>query len=76
MAATVSVSLELCHAACCASRAGAGVVSWGRGDLLAFGSCRSIALYAPEVRGPGPLVVTSAPHAVLLRSNSPPPSAT
>ncbi|XP_019395716.1 PREDICTED: elongator complex protein 2 [Crocodylus porosus] len=44
------VQLELCHAACCASRAGAGVVSWGRGELLAFGSCRSISLYAPERR--------------------------
>ncbi|XP_053099846.1 elongator complex protein 2 isoform X2 [Hemicordylus capensis] len=46
MAATV----EVCHVACCANRAGPGVVSWGRGGLLAFGSCRSVILYNPQKR--------------------------
>ncbi|KAJ7420664.1 hypothetical protein WISP_47025 [Willisornis vidua] len=46
MAAPVS----LCHVACCANRAGGGVVSWGRGGLLAFGSCHDVVLYDPAAR--------------------------
>ncbi|NWR71591.1 ELP2 protein, partial [Centropus unirufus] len=46
MAAAVSV----CHVACCANRAGGGAVSWGRGGLLAFGSCRDVVLYEPAAR--------------------------
>ncbi|XP_057878607.1 elongator complex protein 2 isoform X1 [Melospiza georgiana] len=46
MAAPVSV----CHIACCANRAGGGVVAWGRGGLLAFGSCHDVILYDPAVR--------------------------
>ncbi|KAJ7395086.1 elongator complex protein 2 [Pitangus sulphuratus] len=43
MAAPVS----LCHVACCANRAGGGAVSWGRGGLIAFGSCHDVVLYDP-----------------------------
>ncbi|XP_062356367.1 elongator complex protein 2 isoform X6 [Cinclus cinclus] len=46
MAAPVSLS----HIACCANRAGGGVVAWGRGGLLAFGSCHDVVLYDPAVR--------------------------
>ncbi|XP_059712074.1 elongator complex protein 2 isoform X1 [Haemorhous mexicanus] len=46
MAAPVS----LCHIACCANRAGGGAVAWGRGGLLAFGSCHDVILYDPAVR--------------------------
>ncbi|NWR14117.1 ELP2 protein, partial [Emberiza fucata] len=46
MAAPVS----LCHIACCANRVGGGAVAWGRGGLLAFGSCHDVILYDPAVR--------------------------
>ncbi|RMC15730.1 hypothetical protein DUI87_07933 [Hirundo rustica rustica] len=45
MAAPVS----LCHIACCANRAGGGAVAWGRGGLLAFGSCHDVILYDPAL---------------------------
>ncbi|OXB57010.1 hypothetical protein ASZ78_015596 [Callipepla squamata] len=45
MAAPVSV----CHVACCANRVGGGAVSWGRGGLVAFGSCRDVMLYQPAL---------------------------
>uniref|UniRef100_A0A452IJK8 Uncharacterized protein n=1 Tax=Gopherus agassizii TaxID=38772 RepID=A0A452IJK8_9SAUR len=47
----MAAPLRVSHVACCANRAGGGAVSWGRGGLLAFGTCRSVALYEPEVRG-------------------------
>lgn len=40
--------IETCHVACCANRT-PNVVSWGRGDTLAFGTCHSVALYDPLV---------------------------
>ncbi|XP_026556812.1 elongator complex protein 2 [Pseudonaja textilis] len=46
----MAASLEVCHVACSANRAGPGVISWGRGTLLAFGSCRSVILYDPQKR--------------------------
>uniref|UniRef100_A0A8C6VEX4 Elongator complex protein 2 n=1 Tax=Naja naja TaxID=35670 RepID=A0A8C6VEX4_NAJNA len=46
----MATSLEACHVACSANRAGPGVISWGRGTLLAFGSCRSVILYDPQKR--------------------------
>uniref|UniRef100_A0A8D0EVR8 Uncharacterized protein n=1 Tax=Strix occidentalis caurina TaxID=311401 RepID=A0A8D0EVR8_STROC len=46
----MAAPVEVCHVACCANRAGGGVVSWGRGGLLAFGSCRDVVLYQPTVR--------------------------
>ncbi|XP_068792398.1 elongator complex protein 2 isoform X2 [Struthio camelus] len=46
MAAPVEVS----HVACCANRAGGGVVSWGQSGVLAFGSCRDVILYEPTAR--------------------------
>uniref|UniRef100_A0A670Y8I3 Uncharacterized protein n=1 Tax=Pseudonaja textilis TaxID=8673 RepID=A0A670Y8I3_PSETE len=45
----MAASLEVCHVACSANRAGPGVISWGRGTLLAFGSCRSVILYDPTL---------------------------
>uniref|UniRef100_A0A8C4VKS4 Elongator complex protein 2 n=2 Tax=Gopherus evgoodei TaxID=1825980 RepID=A0A8C4VKS4_9SAUR len=46
----MAAPLRVFHVACCANRAGGGAVSWGRGGLLAFGTCRSVALYEPEKR--------------------------
>ncbi|XP_073188570.1 elongator complex protein 2 isoform X3 [Lepidochelys kempii] len=46
----MAAPLGIGHVACCANRAGGGAVSWGRGGLLAFGTCRSVALYDPEKR--------------------------
>ncbi|NXI48443.1 ELP2 protein, partial [Galbula dea] len=46
----MAAPVEVCHVACCANRAGGGVVSWARGGLLAFGSCREIVLYEPAVK--------------------------
>ncbi|XP_053253160.1 elongator complex protein 2 isoform X1 [Podarcis raffonei] len=46
----MAAPFEVCHVACCANRAGPGVVSWGRGGLVAFGSCRSVVLYDPQRR--------------------------
>ncbi|KAL7984603.1 hypothetical protein Chor_003173 [Crotalus horridus] len=46
----MAASLEVCHVACSANRAGPGVISWGRGILLAFGSCCSVILYDPQKR--------------------------
>uniref|UniRef100_A0A8C6PDX4 Elongator complex protein 2 n=1 Tax=Nothobranchius furzeri TaxID=105023 RepID=A0A8C6PDX4_NOTFU len=40
--------IETCHVACSANRA-PNVVSWGRGGLIAFGSCNSVCLYDPQV---------------------------
>uniref|UniRef100_A0A8C8AGI6 Uncharacterized protein n=1 Tax=Otus sunia TaxID=257818 RepID=A0A8C8AGI6_9STRI len=45
----MAAPVEVCHVACCANRAGGGAVSWGRGGLLAFGSCRDVVLYQPAV---------------------------
>ncbi|XP_036372087.1 elongator complex protein 2 [Megalops cyprinoides] len=39
--------IETCHVACCANRT-PNVLSWGRGRLIAFGTCNSIALYDPK----------------------------
>ncbi|KAM6900016.1 elongator complex protein 2 [Xenentodon cancila] len=44
MAASV---LESCHVSCCANRS-PNVVSWGRGGLVALGTCNSVALYDPQ----------------------------
>ncbi|KAM9738304.1 elongator complex protein 2 [Menidia menidia] len=41
--------IETCHVACCANRT-PNVVSWGRGGLIAFGTCHSVALYNPQER--------------------------
>lgn len=45
----MAAPVEVCHVACCANRAGGGAVSWGRGGVLAFGSCRDVVLYEPAV---------------------------
>nr|XP_056718913.1 elongator complex protein 2 [Euleptes europaea] len=50
MAAAAAVVLELGHVAGGANRAGPGGVAWGRGGLVAFGSCRSVLLYDPQKR--------------------------
>ncbi|XP_068558639.1 elongator complex protein 2 isoform X2 [Cebidichthys violaceus] len=42
--------IETCHVACCANRT-PNVVSWGRGGIIAFGTCTSVALYDPQGRG-------------------------
>uniref|UniRef100_A0A8C3AMH6 Elongator complex protein 2 n=1 Tax=Cyclopterus lumpus TaxID=8103 RepID=A0A8C3AMH6_CYCLU len=42
--------IETCHVACCANRT-PNVVSWGRGGIIAFGTCTSVALYDPQERG-------------------------
>ncbi|XP_040044705.2 elongator complex protein 2 isoform X1 [Gasterosteus aculeatus] len=41
--------IETCHVACCANRT-PNVVSWGRGGIIAFGTCTSVALYDPQER--------------------------
>uniref|UniRef100_A0A8C1VPH7 Elongator complex protein 2 n=1 Tax=Cyprinus carpio TaxID=7962 RepID=A0A8C1VPH7_CYPCA len=40
--------MDTCHVSCCANRT-PNVVSWGRGGLIAFGTCNSVALYNPQV---------------------------
>ncbi|XP_068188871.1 elongator complex protein 2 [Antennarius striatus] len=40
---------ETCHTACCANRT-PNVVSWGRGGIIAFGTCNSVAIYDPQGR--------------------------
>uniref|UniRef100_A0A672SFT9 Elongator complex protein 2 n=1 Tax=Sinocyclocheilus grahami TaxID=75366 RepID=A0A672SFT9_SINGR len=40
--------MDTCHVSCCANRT-PNVVSWGRGGLIAFGTCNSVALYNPRV---------------------------
>ncbi|XP_077599517.1 elongator complex protein 2 [Stigmatopora nigra] len=44
-----SLRIETCHVACSANRT-PNVVSWGRGGMLAFGSCNSVAIYDPKER--------------------------
>ncbi|KAI1901605.1 hypothetical protein AGOR_G00036120 [Albula goreensis] len=39
--------IETCHVACCTNRT-PNVLSWGRGGLIAFGTCSSVALYDPK----------------------------
>uniref|UniRef100_A0A8C1EAM5 Elongator complex protein 2 n=2 Tax=Cyprinus carpio TaxID=7962 RepID=A0A8C1EAM5_CYPCA len=39
--------MDTCHVSCCANRT-PNVVSWGRGGLIAFGTCNSVALYNPQ----------------------------
>ncbi|KAL0961908.1 hypothetical protein UPYG_G00333230 [Umbra pygmaea] len=39
--------IETCHVACCANRT-PNVLSWGRGGLIAYGTCYSVALYDPQ----------------------------
>uniref|UniRef100_A0A3Q2CIK9 Elongator complex protein 2 n=1 Tax=Cyprinodon variegatus TaxID=28743 RepID=A0A3Q2CIK9_CYPVA len=46
MAASV---IQTCHIACSANRT-PNVVSWGRGGIIAFGTCNSVALYDPQER--------------------------
>ncbi|NXG38035.1 ELP2 protein, partial [Dromaius novaehollandiae] len=46
----MSAPVEACHVACCANRAGGGVMSWGQRGILAFGSCRDVILYEPVAR--------------------------
>ncbi|XP_041105033.1 elongator complex protein 2 [Polyodon spathula] len=41
--------VETCHVACCANRT-PNVVSWGRGGIVAYGTCNSVALYHPLKR--------------------------
>ncbi|KAF6717579.1 Elongator complex protein 2 [Oryzias melastigma] len=40
---------QACHVACCANST-PNVVSWGRGGIVAFGTCNSVALYDPQER--------------------------
>uniref|UniRef100_A0A8D2ITC9 Uncharacterized protein n=1 Tax=Varanus komodoensis TaxID=61221 RepID=A0A8D2ITC9_VARKO len=49
----MAAPVEVGYVACCANRAGPGVVSWGRAGLVAFGSCHSVVLYDPQVRREG-----------------------
>ncbi|XP_062425686.1 elongator complex protein 2 isoform X4 [Rhea pennata] len=46
----MAAPVEVCHVACCANRAGGGVVSWGQRGVLAFGSCCDVILYKPAAR--------------------------
>ncbi|XP_056335527.1 elongator complex protein 2 [Danio aesculapii] len=39
--------MDTCHVSCCANRT-PNVVSWGRGGLIAFGTCNSVAIYNPK----------------------------
>uniref|UniRef100_A0A3B3QC63 Elongator complex protein 2 n=1 Tax=Paramormyrops kingsleyae TaxID=1676925 RepID=A0A3B3QC63_9TELE len=39
--------VQTCHVSCCANRT-PHVLSWGRGGLIAFGTCNSVALYDPK----------------------------
>uniref|UniRef100_A0A672SVS3 Elongator complex protein 2 n=1 Tax=Sinocyclocheilus grahami TaxID=75366 RepID=A0A672SVS3_SINGR len=39
--------IDTCNVSCCANRT-SNVVSWGRGGLIAFGTCNSVALYNPQ----------------------------
>ncbi|XP_051948383.1 elongator complex protein 2-like isoform X2 [Xyrauchen texanus] len=39
--------MDTCHVSCCANRT-PNVVSWGRGGLIAFGTCNSVVLYNPQ----------------------------
>ncbi|CAL8398074.1 unnamed protein product [Gadus morhua 'NCC'] len=41
--------MQTCHVACCANRT-PNVLSWGRGGIIAFGTCNSVALYSPQKR--------------------------
>uniref|UniRef100_A0A8C5F925 Elongator complex protein 2 n=1 Tax=Gadus morhua TaxID=8049 RepID=A0A8C5F925_GADMO len=41
--------MQTCHVACCANRT-PNVLSWGRGGIIAFGTCNSVALYSPQVK--------------------------
>uniref|UniRef100_A0A7N8XC63 Elongator complex protein 2 n=1 Tax=Mastacembelus armatus TaxID=205130 RepID=A0A7N8XC63_9TELE len=47
--------IETCHVACCANRT-PNVVSWGRGGIIAFGTCNSVALYDPQERRVGAIL--------------------
>ena len=42
--------IQTCHVACCANRT-PNVLSWGRGGLIAYGTCHSVAIYDPKVNG-------------------------
>ncbi|TRY84309.1 hypothetical protein DNTS_025420 [Danionella cerebrum] len=44
MAASV---VDTCYVSCCANRT-PNTVSWGRGGLIAFGTCNSVAIYNPK----------------------------
>nr|XP_006635894.1 PREDICTED: elongator complex protein 2 [Lepisosteus oculatus] len=46
MAASIA---ETCFVSCCANRT-PNVLSWGRGGIVAFGTCNSVALYHPKRR--------------------------
>ncbi|XP_077165816.1 elongator complex protein 2 isoform X2 [Paroedura picta] len=46
----MAARFELSHAALSGQRGGPGAVAWGAGGLVAFGSCRSVALYDPQKR--------------------------
>ncbi|XP_018587314.2 elongator complex protein 2 [Scleropages formosus] len=39
--------VQTCYMSCCANRT-PNVLSWGRGGLIAFGTCNSVALYEPK----------------------------
>uniref|UniRef100_A0A4W4GRN2 Elongator complex protein 2 n=1 Tax=Electrophorus electricus TaxID=8005 RepID=A0A4W4GRN2_ELEEL len=41
-------AVQTCYVACCANRA-PNVLSWSHRDLIAFGTCNSIAVYDPQV---------------------------
>uniref|UniRef100_A0A8C9T233 Elongator complex protein 2 n=1 Tax=Scleropages formosus TaxID=113540 RepID=A0A8C9T233_SCLFO len=41
--------VQTCYMSCCANRT-PNVLSWGRGGLIAFGTCNSVALYEPKVK--------------------------
>ncbi|XP_055075443.2 elongator complex protein 2 [Misgurnus anguillicaudatus] len=39
--------MDTCYVSCCANRT-PNAVSWGRGGLIAFGTCNSVAIYNPQ----------------------------
>ncbi|KAI7798441.1 elongator complex protein 2 [Triplophysa rosa] len=39
--------MDTCHVSCCANPT-PNVVSWGRGGLIAFGTCNSVVIYNPQ----------------------------
>lgn len=42
------------------------MVSWGRGGIVAFGTCNSVALYDPQVTGAVIRVGSSAVYSLLV----------
>ena len=42
-------AVEMCYASCGCNRT-PHCIDWGKNGLICYGSCRSVALYKPEVR--------------------------